>query len=100
MIVRFDHEETVGDVTKDYYDKTWQEVKDAFDAGKAVYLYDRPYHDNHGIRYFLSVVLARDTSFPAVATFIGGLAPLNLNADSTDGYLYSMVESGGDYIEA
>lgn len=92
LIVRYDHEETTDDVTKRYYDKTWQEVKDAFDAGRTVYLYV-----DDGMRVFLVGVREASDSpipLPAEATFTSGASSARYLADSADGYLYREKQSG------
>lgn len=78
LVVKFDHEET----DKYIFDKTWQQVSDAYDAGLPIYLVKAGGH-----RLYLSLV----NEFQAIFNDINSTTadPTELASDSPDGYLYS-----------
>ena len=91
LIVNYDRTED----EKIWYDKTWQQVKDAYDAGVPIYLqYDaiRAYLMDVGFEegiYFVHFVIFEALDEDSVSE-----KRMDLLADSADGYLYFV--SGGN----
>jgi hypothetical protein len=82
LIVKYDHD---GDDDLQYYDKTWQQVKDAFDAGLPIYLHlDRI---SSATRQYFTSLNSMSGSLSAVFhDFNGGNT--QLLAEDVNGFLY------------
>lgn len=76
LIIRLDHQEEA----YTYFDKTWQEVKDAYDAGTPVYL-----QPPNGNRYYMYYVGDGAVEFQDFRTNTNR----TLKADTPDGALYT-----------
>ena len=91
LIVKFDHDEVVNGNTLHFYDKTWQQVKDAYDAGTSVFLQGKQPLAGYDVRYQLAKISAEE---PKEVTFAGtalndAFATIIFNGNSPSGALYT-----------
>lgn len=97
LVVRHDHDETVEEdgqvITINVYDKTWQEVQDALDAGVSVYLDSLSNQDQSRRSYLVEVSRPVTTPFPIAASALfvtwtgSSWENVQLNASTADAKL-------------
>ena len=89
LIIREDHVEQSGDVTTIYYDKTYEEVYDAYDAGLPIYL-----QQGNATLERLPLISVTDGGLYSVKFFdFKTMGPITMAMRLPGGYLYR--EEGG-----
>lgn len=90
LIIREERTEETSSTTITYYDKTYQEVKDAYDAGLPIYL--QRYNDDEGFERSPLIVVSDPTSGNYVARVYNFAVPesILMGSESVDGQLITM----------